>query len=49
MFTLNAFGYFVQGLRTIHARRRTEKILRDLPPHILDDIGLNAPLPRRGR
>jgi hypothetical protein len=51
MFTVTAFTHFVDGLRAIHNRRRTERILRDLPPHVRHDIGLEElpPLPRRVR
>jgi hypothetical protein len=48
MFTVTAFTHFVDGLRAIHNRQRTERILRDLPPHLREDIGLDRP-PHRGR
>jgi hypothetical protein len=51
MFTVTAFGHLVDGLRNIHTRHRTERILRDLPSHTRRDIGLEElpPIPRRVR
>jgi hypothetical protein len=51
MFTVTAFSHFVDGLRAVHSRHRTERILRDLPNHVRQDIGLEElpPIPRRPR
>ena len=51
MFTVTAFGHLVDGLRKIHTRHRTDRIQRDLPPHVRHDIGLEElpPIPRRVR
>lgn len=51
MFTVTAFDHLVDGLRKIHTRHRTDRILRDLPPHVRHDIGLEElpPIPGRVR
>lgn len=51
MFTLDAFTHFVTGMKTIHRRQQTERVLRELPGHIRHDIGLEElpPVLRRGR
>lgn len=51
MFTINAFTHFVDGLKAVHRRRQTERVLRELPAHIRNDIGIEElpPIPRRVR
>lgn len=51
MFTISAFAHFVDGLRAIHRRRQTERLLEALPERIRKDIGVHdlPPIPRRVR
>lgn len=51
MLTISAFMHFVDGLKAVHRRRHTERLLRELPPRIRSDIGVEElpPLPRRVR
>lgn len=51
MFTVNAFTHFLTGMKAIHRRQQTERVLRELPGHIRHDIGLEElpPIPRRVR
>lgn len=39
MFALDAFARLIDGLRTAQARRRSDEIIRNLPPEIRKDIG----------
>jgi len=49
MFTVNAFTHLVAGMTAVHRRQQTERVLRQLPGHIRQDIGLEElpPIPRR--